>query len=275
MFGYVAPLKSELKVREWTQYQAWYCGLCRILKNDHGRLARYVLDYDCTFLAVLLAATQGNAPPCELKRCGYKPFSKKKPIAPECQALSYAADCNILLYWHKLKDDWLDEKKLSAWIGYKLLKRSAKSATSRQPALAKDIESSLKRLSELEKAGEAQTDLAADAFACILRRITGGYPPLLDADRQAIEWLGYHLGRWIYFCDAWEDREKDKKSGSYNPFVLNGTSAETVSFLLYASLSEIEKAFDLLNIQSHRGLLENIVFLGCRHKTKQLLEGEG
>ena len=31
---------------------------------------------------------------------------------------------------------------------------------------------------------------------------------------------GYNLGRWIYLIDAYDDAEKDAKSGNYNPYVV-------------------------------------------------------
>lgn len=41
---------------------------------------------------------------------------------------------------------------------------------------------------------------------------------LPDGERKAAEWMFYNLGKWIYLIDAWDDREKDQKSGNYNPF---------------------------------------------------------
>ncbi len=39
MFGYVRPLKPELLVREYSQYKAVYCQLCRVLGQEYGPLA--------------------------------------------------------------------------------------------------------------------------------------------------------------------------------------------------------------------------------------------
>ena len=39
MFGYVRPFKSELLVREYDQYKAAYCQLCRALREHYGRAA--------------------------------------------------------------------------------------------------------------------------------------------------------------------------------------------------------------------------------------------
>lgn len=274
MFGYVGPLKSELKVRELTLYQAWYCGLCKTLQKEFGQIPRLALDYDCTFLALLLAAAQGKGEPCRLARCGYKPFQKKAPVAPFHEALSYAADMNVLLYYYKVADDWRDERKISALTVQTALRPARNKAKRRRIEIAESIERGIASLSEMEAAGETSIDRVADAFAGILRDMVGQYPFLHTTQREALRWLGYHLGRWIYFMDAWEDREKDQKAGAYNPFLVNRADKERASYLLYAALNEMEKAYDVLEIHDHKGVLDNIIYLGCRHKTKRLLEGE-
>ena len=54
LFGYVTPLKAELKVKDFTKFRSYYCGLCFQLKNSAGNIPRIVLNYDMTFLAILL-----------------------------------------------------------------------------------------------------------------------------------------------------------------------------------------------------------------------------
>ena len=53
MFGYVRPYKPELLVREYDQYKAVYCELCRVLGKEYGVMARFALSYDCAFYAML------------------------------------------------------------------------------------------------------------------------------------------------------------------------------------------------------------------------------
>jgi hypothetical protein len=48
--------------------------------------------------------------------------------------------------------------------------------------------------------------------------------------------------------------------------------AEAASFLLYVSLTEAEKGYDLLPIGEDMGLVNNIMHLGCRHVTRQILD---
>ncbi len=274
MLGFVGPLKNELKVRELTLYQAWYCGLCKTLRQEFGQIPRFVLDYDCTFLALLLAAAEGKGEPCSLSRCGYKPLRKKAPVAAPNQALSYAADVNVLLYYYKLLDDWHDERKSGALIAKTALHAAKQKAVLRRPDVAAVIGRGIDALSEMEARKEQSIDCVADAFAGLLRDLLCLYPFLQAKQKDALSWLGYHLGRWIYFMDAWQDREKDQKTAAYNPFLINRAEKERAAYLLYAALSEIEKAYDLLEIYDNKGVLDNIIYYGCRHKTQLLLEGE-
>ena len=48
MFGYIKPLKNELKFSEYEIYHAFYCGMCNELKTK-----RVFLAYDFAFLALL------------------------------------------------------------------------------------------------------------------------------------------------------------------------------------------------------------------------------
>ena len=50
MYGYVRPVKGELKIREYEYFRAAYCGLCEALKRRCGLLARFVVNYDLTFM---------------------------------------------------------------------------------------------------------------------------------------------------------------------------------------------------------------------------------
>ena len=50
MFGYIVPLKQELRMRELAQYNAYYCGLCASIGARFGQTARLTLNYDSTFL---------------------------------------------------------------------------------------------------------------------------------------------------------------------------------------------------------------------------------
>ena len=44
MFGYVTVCEPELKVKDLKKYRAYYCGLCRTLKEDYGFMGQMTLE---------------------------------------------------------------------------------------------------------------------------------------------------------------------------------------------------------------------------------------
>ena len=122
MFGLVRPLECELKVREQTVYRAYYCGVCRAIGRRCGQCARLTLQYDCAFLALYLSAFSETLPPLQPAVCALHPLRGKRPSAPEHPAVAFAADVNVLLGYHKLQDDWRDERRAGAlWKAAALL----------------------------------------------------------------------------------------------------------------------------------------------------------
>ena len=55
MFGYVRPSDRRLSEPEREAFRAAYCGLCHALGKRYGLVGRMILNYDLTFLAVLLS----------------------------------------------------------------------------------------------------------------------------------------------------------------------------------------------------------------------------
>ena len=69
MFGYVLINKAELKCREFEEYGGIYCGLCMALKESHGNISRFCVNYDLTFLSILLADLYDEKVQIYKKRC--------------------------------------------------------------------------------------------------------------------------------------------------------------------------------------------------------------
>ena len=93
MFGYVRPLRGELKVRALEQYQADYCGLCRSLGKHFGFAARFTVSYDLLFLYLILSGTEPEAERSRC-RCPAKPW-RCRACAPGamCQSAATSAGC--------------------------------------------------------------------------------------------------------------------------------------------------------------------------------------
>ena len=53
MFGYINVNRKELSKEDEEIYQAYYCGLCRQLKDTAGVKGQMLLNYDMAFLILL------------------------------------------------------------------------------------------------------------------------------------------------------------------------------------------------------------------------------
>lgn len=92
MFGYVLPRRDRLSEEAQVRYHAAYCGLCRALKLEYGFAARFLVNYDMTFLYFLLR--EGD-PACPGRCfCPARPWCRKACL-PEDGAMRYAADLSV------------------------------------------------------------------------------------------------------------------------------------------------------------------------------------
>lgn len=283
MFGYITPDKPELKIREFEVFRGYYCGVCKSIAKRAGHRGRCILSYDTAFLALLLDSLQKKPVAGSLKRCFVHPL-KKRFIVTENSALEYASDINILLAYYNLKDKWQDEKKLVGPAGMLLLRKGFNRVKQKHPMLVQDVQSELDNLQHLEQQQCDFMDEVSEPFAGLMRRVFE-YGSENPSEKEALGWIGYNLGKWIYLMDAYEDIEDNIKSGSYNPLLtqfhyekkedvqaFRQRIREKTEFILIYSLSEMEKAFSLLDIQKNQGILENIVYQGLLVKTRNVLE---
>ena len=80
MFGYVVAHKPELRMREFYKYKAYYCGLCKVLREKYGFLGQLTLTYDMTFLVILLTSLYEKETNREEHRCIVHPTKKQKKL---------------------------------------------------------------------------------------------------------------------------------------------------------------------------------------------------
>ena len=246
MFGYIRPVVGDLLVKEADFYDAVYCGLCRYSGKHLSHASRFLLNYDFTFLAILRLSLTGEQVTVEKKRCPYK-CKKKATVC--CDAVySYTASAFGLFSYHKLLDDLRDQKGLARfckrlalpWFAH--IRKKSLAYAGMEQMISRPIE----ELHELETANCDSPDRAADCFGRIMRDIAA-YG--LEGTKKAIaEQCGYHIGRFIYLIDAYDDFEKDSKSGNYNPFLAKYGHAEGVR----AHAEEIRTTLiDSMNVFSH------------------------
>jgi len=283
MFGYITPDKPELKIKEFEIFRGYYCGVCRAIAKRAGHRGRFILSYDSAFLALLLDSLNSSPVSGKPGRCPIHPLNKRF-IVNYGSVLEFSSDINILLAYYNLKDKWQDEKKLYSPVGMLALRRGYKRIKKKYPDLVRDIEKDLSTLNELEHSRCGHMDEASEPFAGIMQKVFE-YSAGCDSVKKALGWIGYNLGKWIYLLDAYDDIEDNIKSGAYNPLVIQFQYGENenvesfrqrikkeVEFILVYCLSEMEKAFSLLDVKKNDGILENIIYRGLLVKTRQILE---
>ena len=270
MFGYIGTIESELKVREAASYKSWYCGLCQCMKRRYGPFCTLFLQYDCAFLALLFSGELGEAVDAKRCHCLHRCHDPQRKYRLETPALRFAAAVNVLLAYYKCYDDWRDERDLKKGAAALLLKGAVKRAGRDYPALLERTRQFYADQARMEES-DGRPDAAADPTGRYLESLADMLP-FPEAEKTPLQWLLYNLGRWIYLMDAWDDREKDQKKGTFNPYLMANTSKEDAAFGLYASLEEAHKAFDLLSPSRDGGLMENVLTLGCPERTRRVLE---
>lgn len=280
MFGYILPLREELKVKDWERFHSVYCGLCHTMGRQCGQLSRLLLSYDFTFLALLLGADG----PRENCRCVAAPCRGKSCCARN-EALEMAADKCMILAWWKLQDQIQDEplwKGLGARLLSLVYRRAYQRAKGRHPDFDRLTVQQLSRLHRLEEEKCPSIDQSADAFAKIL---VGTVPengnPIHD---RGMEQLLYHVGRWIYLVDAWDDLADDLENGNYNPVLLRyqldhvpasgSPEEESIQLTLTHSVNLALSAFRLLDENRNSPIIENILWGGMPLVQKLVLNGK-
>jgi hypothetical protein len=290
MFGYVRPLKDELKVREFDQFKACYCALCHTLKTRYGALSRNILSYDFAFLAMLLWGEK-DTPTVKCARCIASPF-KKKPYCEQTKVLDVCAGYSVILTWWKLRDSIKDErffKSIRDRLLSLLLYSAYRKASRTYSEFAKEVETNLAALSHLEAAGNASLDACADKFARITEALAAvtfaetSAGNTADADRyRPLQQLLYHTGRYIYIVDACDDLSEDLKNKRFNPVanrfrltagVLSEEDKTALRTTLLHSCALIGAAYELLPGNHWSQILSNIIYLGMPETCFRVLDG--
>ena len=272
MFGYVRINKMDLTFREYEHYKAYYCGLCKYLKRNHTELSRMTINYDITFLIVLLSSIYQPSAQVFHEKCIVDPVKKKKHIINEIT--DYAASMNILLAYYKLEDDVNDEGDIKSRLVRRAYKKSFKTAYDKYPQKADFIKACLGELRSLEEDQSTSIDQTSNCFARLLEEI---FDYKDDEYRNRLRKVGFNIGKYIYIMDAYEDLDQDLEKGRYNPFSSYKDDREglkvKVDKLIGMTLARLEEAILNLDIKVNKSIIDNIIYSGVYLRYKGLING--
>ena len=272
MFGYVRINKMDLTFREYEHYKAYYCGLCKYLKRNHTELSRMTINYDITFLIVLLSSIYQPSAQVFHEKCIVDPVKKKKHIINEIT--EYAASMNILLAYYKLEDDVNDEGDIKSRLVRRAYRKSFKTAYDKYPQKADFIKACLGELRSLEEDQSTSIDQTSNCFARLLEEI---FDYKDDEYRDRLRKVGFNIGKYIYIMDAYEDLDEDLEKGRYNPFTSYEDDREAlkdrVDKLIGMTLARLEEGILDLDIEVNKSIIDNIIYSGVYLRYKGLING--
>ena len=193
MFGYVLVNKPELKIKDFEKYRSYYCGLCHALGERHGTKGRLTLNYDMTFLIMILTDLYEIEERVTYGRCPVHPA--KKHCSRRSSVTDYCADMCVLLAYYKCKDDWDDEKKVKARVSMNSLQKSAEKVGRKYPDKAASIAKKMNMLSIVESAENLPIDKVAKVFGEIMAEV---FCYRDDMWKEDLYRVGFYLGKFIY-----------------------------------------------------------------------------
>ncbi|MCM1022501.1 MAG: DUF5685 family protein [Prevotella sp.] len=275
MFGYVKPFKPHMRICEYDTYKAVYCGLCKVLGREYGFVSRMTLSYDFAFLGLMALALNDSPAVIEPQRCAAHPW-RKTPCLKSPEGLAYTAAAAEILIYNKVKDDLDDRRffaKLFPWLLLKLLKRPYRKAAGFYPELAAYTAEQMVRQAKLEKDNCKSIDRASEPSSNILAEIAAGLSEN-EEQRRILRRFGYLLGRYVYIADAFDDVEKDFRTGGFNPLVIGNPTINDLDLpeiqkrtgdSINFTLGALADSYVQLEIKRFKPITDNIVYLGLKN----------
>ena len=185
MFGYINVNGAQLSEENKKIYQSYYCGLCRKLKEFCGKKGQALLNYDMTFLVVLLTGLYEPDTQTGEFTCMMHPMKKRQLRENDIQ--SYAAQMNVLLAYYNLVDDWKDDHNYTKKTIASMFEKDYQRIKINYPRQTNAIEQYMEKLAAYEAEKQTNIDLVAvtsgsygkcnDFFRCHCPRDGSHCPP--------------------------------------------------------------------------------------------------
>lgn len=260
MFGYVLFNPAGADESEKKRYRYYYCGLCKALEREHGRNAAKLLSYDLTFLYLLLSDLYNAREKEEREHCIMHPLTKRTFI--DTSLSTYCADMQLLLSWYSARDKAEDDDSVKAAAFVRAFAETEKELEEKYPRQSSAVKENLSLLAAMEQDGIRDIEKPSRCFASALAAV---FAPFEDNWKTRLEKIGSGMGHFIYVLDAYDDLDKDKAKGRYNPFSdreNDESLREDVRQELLTAASFATEALEELPLDDNLSILRNIVYSG-------------
>ena len=218
MLCYLHPkLKSSnSKLKE--QYKALYCGLCHGLKKNYGYRGIACLNYEVTFLLLLIISASEKESVIFHGSCCLTPFVRVPFIDYLSREVKTSADISILVSGFEIKDN-INDGGVFIWkIFDRLLNKLNETATNEISEFEASIKNKLNTFYNLENNESDNIDDILCACGDIVEKFVEPLLPAVDGPvAEIISMIANYIGQWIYLVDACDDLQKDISTDNYNP----------------------------------------------------------
>lgn len=267
-------------IKDYAEYRAYYCGLCKSIGKVNPQLMRLSVNYDIVMLSILAHNYADVKPEAEMGRCIIHPVGKKFAILKPDEVQAKIVDINTILGYYKLEDDLVDEGGSKKRVAKNYIKPKYRKAAKRLPEFDSKMAAIYKDFAALQSNGKGSlSDLiekSAEMLAALGEEACFGYDSTLDDFCR-------NLGRWIYLIDAYDDLWKDYKSGAYNPLIfgieLTEEKIQDITVMVEANLNDyirkIRDSYDTMDIKISEGPLSNVIYMGLKARTEKVIENRG
>lgn len=272
MFGYVTVNKPELKIKEYEAYKGVYCTLCKEMGKEYGFLSRFLLSYDGTFYVVYKLGLSKDNINVTNSHCSFNPCKKCMKITCDSNIYKLACAITVILAYFKLVDNINDSKflkKLFLYIIYPYFALLKNKAKKKYPQIFEIVEKGMTEQFNLEKEKQVSLDKSAHPTAEILSSLFA-YGECED-NKETASQFGYQLGRVVYFLDAFDDYEKDKRDNTFNPLKYCDNIVETATQAINLSIGALIEAFKKQKFNNFSAVIENVIYDGLNLQTDRII----
>lgn len=208
------------------------------------------------------------------KRCMMHPQKKQKIIFNKYT--DYCADMNMLLSYYHCVDDKIDDNSLKGYVGCALYKEAHISTSRLYKRQAEKIKKCLAKLNRLEKTEKSSLFEAADCFGYLLAEIICFKK---DYFEKEVRGFGFHLGRFVYIMDAFDDIKTDIEKDRFNPlkemyFTYEDKEVfdKKIYDILLDEISDACAEFEKLPCIDYIDILRNILYAGVWNKYDRIIK---
>lgn len=260
MFGYIIANSEILSEDDKQRYKGIYCGLCHTLKQRHGQFGRMTLNYDMTFLILVLNSLYEPEMSNGEERCIVRPCKQHCYLSNEIT--NYASDMNVALAYLNQLDNWHDDKNILSLVFAGILRKKYEKIAKKHPRQCQAMETCISRLSELEKSGEQNPDAGAKLFGELMGEI---FAFREDRWADSLRAMAGALGEFIYIMDAVIDLPRDIKRHRYNPLTALKNAGRSDAYfkdILTMLIGNCTMDFEKLPLVEDVSIMRNILYSG-------------